>query len=278
MNIKVQIVIVLYKTRIEDCISYNTLKETICNLGLTYSVILYNNSPDIFIPLSPEYELFSPKENKLLSNAYNDALESAKKKDAEYLLLIDQDTSLSKDYFNALGNVLRKGLGNNIAGVLPQIISLDEKRKISPRSYCNYIGPFWFLTPIRKGITFRCLATINSLALLRISAIDEIGGFPVEYPLDGLDTSYFYRFYKKGFGFYVLGIQIKHNLSILNYKLNMNKDRYKSIILSEKKISKEIGFLSIFFFKARLILRFFKQLFVKEKRPYAKITLVNIFN
>lgn len=267
-----QIVIVLYNTKLEDSVSYQSLKKSILSFGISYRLLIYNNSPQINIPKSPYYNLVSPPENRFLLGAYNYAYIQAKENNCSWLLLLDQDSILSLDYFKCLQKLLIKEKDNQqLAAIIPTVLSNDF-RHISPYSYSPVWGMSWFLKKQKSGITNLCLAAINSGTVLRISALETIGGFPDKYLLDGLDTAYFYRLYRKGFAVYIMETQLYHDFSFLKYSENMNLSRYESIVKSELNLAKEMGLLSLLLMKIKFVYRIGQQLLVSNKHKYIKIT------
>ena len=85
---RIVIVIVLYKTSLENSKTYTSLTKHIHLFKHEYSLIIYNNSSEISIP-EGYYTLINASENNKLTGAYNFALNFAETNLAEWLLLLD---------------------------------------------------------------------------------------------------------------------------------------------------------------------------------------------
>jgi len=268
-NISIQIIIVLYKLKLEDSITYKTLCEYISCLKYNYELLIYNNSPEILIEESSKYIVINASQNDMLAVAYNYALQRAEEYNREWMLLLDQDTCLTKEYFEQLNNAL---LYENIAAIIPKLKS--KQMHLSPKSCCSTIGHWGIMKNLQTTgiINGKTIQAFNSAALLKTNSLQKIGGFSTEFPLYELDYWVFFRLSRNKEHFYLMDVILYHDLTMLDYLNKMTKSRYVSIIKAEHKFSKQIGLLSVLVFKGRLFLRLLKQLFSKEKRPYICLT------
>ncbi len=271
----IQVVLVLYKTKLEDSLSYQTFCKYIGKISFPYNLLIYNNSPEIFIPKNADYTIYNADKNNMLSGAYNYAFQRAVKYGHNWLLLLDQDTSLTEAYFDALNLALLADV--KAAAIFP--ILKNKKKHLSPHSYSPAFGHWGKIKNIKtKGfINNKIIAAFNSAALISTSALQAIGGFPEEFPLYELDYCVFYRLSKNNESFYLLDVTLIHDLTMLDYQNKMTILRYHSIIDAENKFSKQIGILAIITFKIKLFFRFMKQLIINEKRKYALITLKYLY-
>jgi GT2 family glycosyltransferase len=232
---------------------------------------LYNNSPEIKITESEEYQVVNSTKNDMLAGAYNYALEEACKNNCDWLLLLDQDTNLTKEYFEEINEVLASK--PKASAIIP-ILKKGEIH-LSPHSYFPKLGYWWILHEIKDAgiIENRTIAAFNSASVLSVSDLQLINGFSKEYPLDMLDTNVFYNLCCLDKQFYLLNTELQHDLSMLDYENKMTRNRYISIITSEDSFSKQLGTLAVITFRIKLIFRCVKQLFAKDKRKYFLITL-----
>lgn len=272
---RIQVVIVLYKCNTDQSESLRSISKIKNNLTELFDldILVYNNDNQIQIPQHPDYQIYNSPTNSMLAGAYNYALNLAIDKQIQWLLLLDQDTTLTLQYFNELHNTLTN-ISENIACITPIIKA--NKKHLSPVKYNPYFGPKWFLKPVLPGIHDDCLFAFNSGTLINVTAISSINGFPNEFPLDDLDICYFYRLYKKNYSTHVLPIEIEHQLSVLNYAQNMTPQRYQSILDYDKLMAKEIGKTAQIALTIRVIIRTVIQLFSPIKRKYALQTLKSI--
>lgn len=274
---KVYIVIVLYKLSVSESLSYKALKRNIRKFnGMEIKVLLYNNSPEIEIPFSNDYDVFVPQENKMLAGAYNYALSEASSEGYEWLLLLDQDTELTDEYFDKLCEFLSSESSLNFDVAVP-ILNKDNLT-LSPESYSMH-NPYWTNRKITSNLMVSSLSkseifvAFNSASLLRVSLLNSVGGFGDEFPLDMLDHYYYYKLNKARARFFILSTVIQQNLSVLDKNNPMSINRYQIFIESNSRYARLLGIRSLISFKVRLLGRMMIQLFVSDKRQYLKYTI-----
>lgn len=273
----IQIVIVLYKTTLDKSLSFNSLRKYADKLTVPHNILIVNNYPDIHIADDNDYKVLTPENNVMLSGAYNLALDEAKANGHQWIMLLDQDTLITEEYINEINRVFTEGVQDDIASVVPIVRQATNNIQISPATY----NPFWGLvniTMLSKGVYNNCVSAINSCAVVRVNAIEQIGGFPKNYPLDGLDVIYFYYLYKNDWKCMVIEPVIYQNLSVYDFKNSMNMTRYKSILKSESDLAKDMGGMAVVTTKLRYCVRVLKQLINKDKREYAFTTFKSIFS
>ena len=266
----IQIVIVLYKIELNASLSYKTLNEYISALSINYELLIYNNSSEIFIESNNGYCVVNAVQNEMLAVAYNYALQRAITKGHNWLLLLDQDTCLTKEYFEHLNAAM---CHDNIDVIIPKLKS--RMVHLSPKSCCSVIGPWGRMKDIKTAGTIinKTIQAFNSAALITTRSLQKIGGFSLEFPLYELDYWVFYQLSKNNERFYLMDVELSHDLTMLDYHNKMTMSRYYSIIGAEYKYSRKLGLLATSMFKARLLLRLIKQILIKEKRIYIYITL-----
>ena len=267
-------VIVLYKTRLEDCVCYNTIKECFDEEEYELTVVAYNNSVDIEIPQVDDCMVFNSGRNSMLASAYNYALLVAERLHKDWLLLLDQDTKLESKYGKALCAALKSFNDEDIVAFVPKLYSGD--RLLSPVQNRSEQNVWWFQRTVQEpGCHDEYITAFNSGTLLSVEFMSSIGGFSERYPLDRLDYWYFYQIYKHRRKVYVLDTTLEHNLSVLDYEKNMTVDRYQMILKSELAFARETGRQSVMLYKLLVICRFLKQLLSNKK--YAWLTFQQIW-
>jgi len=266
---RVEILIVLYKTTPEKSLTLQSLCSSIKKLDADYSVLVYNNSPEIKIPDTKDYKVYTPKENVMLGGAYSYALSEAVANNREWLLLLDQDTELTDSYFKEINRFLSLENKDEYAAALP-VLECNGKT-ISPFACSAKLGVFGKdrhrLTPERGEY----LSAFNSATLLNVKAISSIGGFNKEFPLDMLDHWYFYKLYKAGYKTFVLSAKLNQQLSLLAG--GMSKGRYLNYLDAEWKYAKVIGVAGVLMYKIRLVHR----ILTDTDKSHLKPCLKNIF-
>lgn len=269
----ITIVIVLYKMQLIDCLTYQTLINNIKNSKIDYSLIFYNNSSDIDIPLSSEYKVVNSKENGKLFRAYNFALNYSKKPDSKWLLLLDQDTEITTEYIEKLDFFLNRNNNENIVAVVP---ILKEGHKIlSPKKISSF--GWWEYNIKHSGFQEERIVAFNSLTLININFIQSIGGFSSEYPLDMLDHWYYHQINLFNKHVYVLDTEINHKLSLLNYEDNISLERHIDFLEAERKfILTELSASHYITYKLRLLFRLTKQLLFYKNKRYCRISFKSL--
>ncbi len=270
------IVLVLYKMKLEESVSYQSFVRHIKHLKQKHHLIIFNNSSEIEIPHSESYTSFTNLENSKLVEAYNFAFDFAKKNSAKWLLLLDQDTNITAEYFQTLSYTLDKekiGGKQNVAAVVPFLTK--NNKIISPHQL------LFFNNITRKikhpGFFNHHIIALNTLSLLKIDFLDQINGFSNKYPLDMLDYWVYSQIFKHKKSVYLMECRVEHDLSVLDYDKNLSLARYKSILDAEKQWFKELNLASLLLYRFRLLLRSCKQsIFIKNKK-FALLSLKHVF-
>lgn len=266
------IILVLYKKKIEDSITIQSLSES---LRESVTLMVYDNSPerqysdDNFLFKSLNINYYHNHLNPGLSYAYNFALYKANKK-KDWLLLLDQDTSITKEYIDEILKFNIDLISNNIVSLVPRVLSHKNGKLISPTKML--LGGICIPIAVDSGILTSPISGINSGTLLRVSFMTSINGFSNEFSLDMLDHWYFREIIKHKKEVYLFQSSIKQDLSVFgDFEKNISITRYKQLLYAESLFISEDGIISLFVFKMRLILRLIKQLNYKNK-TYIKLT------
>lgn len=280
------IIIVLYKTKLEDSLTFKALKKNLSLLkDLGSKILIYNNSPEIEIPQSNDYVIYTPTENLMLAGAYNYALQKAIENKAQWLLLLDQDTELNQDYFERLNAFLNKTDVSSVYDVVVPTLSIGDKH-LSPIAYYKSTGPFisHLNKPLRNNEDVvqyvtnegKNYAAFNSASLLSIEILQRINGFDENYPLDMLDHKYYHLLNKLGAKIYILDAHLKHSLSLLEKENTMSVTRYQGYIDKCFIFAKELGFTAVLVQKLRMLISVMANIIFSSKRKYFKASISNL--
>ena len=230
-------VIVLYKTCANDSVSVTSLARALAATvpdALRLRVMLVDNSPEASAaPGIFEDEMYrSAPGNCGLARAYNSALQVAHELGFDWLLTLDQDTSLPENFLSELGNaVALVDADPQFAAVVPQIQGAG--RVLSPYTFRWGAVPTWF-PPGYTGIPCAAVYALNSASLLRVSALRQVGGYDPRFWLDASDHAIFHALAAYGKRVYVAGnIQVQHQLSMLGEKNSMPAQRYENLLAAE---------------------------------------------
>jgi GT2 family glycosyltransferase len=206
--------------------------------GPGLKLLVYDNSPrpqTLNLSLSFEHRYVHDSLNGGLAAAYNCALDSDPGGESQWLLLLDQDSTLPDDFLEEVFKALNLiGMDEGVAAVVPKILQRD--RPISPALVKG--GRVRPLKAPPAGISRENLTAINSGALGRKTFLAEIGGFNRQFRLDYLDHWLFSEIGRRGKKVYVTGAVVVHDLSVGN-EGPVSAGRYLSILRSETLFYRE---------------------------------------
>lgn len=268
------IVMVLYKSGLDQS---ETVASLLKDSNHKFDILLYDNSPlEQYAEKNFEYHNLNityvhDETNPGLAGAYNYALKYASEENYNWLMLLDQDTVLSNEYLNSLKDLNMDSLPDEIAAIIPKVVSLTGDKVISPLKM--KLGGFVKPVNLSSGVVDEPVTGINSGTILNVDYLKSIGGFGTEYTLDMLDHWYFRKIYNDGFKCFLLSATINQNLSVHGvYEENVSPGRYEQMLSAESKFISGQGLLGVGMFKIRLLFRILKQLRFKNKK-YLALTL-----
>lgn len=264
-------VIVLYKLRPEDSPSYRSLLSALARApkeNLRLRVLLYDNTPTSRPPTDlPEFVSYVPSSiNTGLATAYNLALETAAKENIVWLLTLDQDTGLPDTFLEQLTAIANEQRADQcVAAIVPHVHS--GTRVLSPYSLRWHLKPCWFARDF-QSIPKNCVYAINSGALLRVAAVQEVHGYNKLFWLDASDFYLFRRLERACRKVFVAGtISLQHDLSLNDVDNKMSLTRYTNALRAGSAFyDMEFGGLTGF---GHTLLLF--QLYVKQLRRHQEI-------
>lgn len=280
MNIsnKIFLVIVLYKTRLEDC---RTIKSLTLHLKYNIDIFVFDNSPvphcnnKFFNYGMLNISYHSDPSNPGLAVAYNKALTYASLHDKEWLLVLDQDTFITQEYFEEINSFDFESINKQVVAVIPKVFSMGNKL-ISPSKM--FFGGICRPLNINNGLIKSNITGINSGTILRVNYLKSINGFCLHFPLDMLDHWYFRKIFNDGKFIFLIKSLIYQNLSVSNnFERNVSIDRYKIMLNSEYLFLSEQGNFALLIFRLRLFLRVMNQIKFDNK-SYYKFSLNRLFS
>lgn len=175
-------------------------------------LIVCDNTPcEQVVPDPFPYPYHRFPHNPGLAQCYNLALREAVSRELPWLLVLDQDTTVSSEYVDEAIQVAQQSLQ------LPDVAMLAPKL-LNQGVICSPHYPPWVGVPRpvdarMTGIAPTRLDVFNSGAVLRVASLQALGGFPEEYPLDYLDHATYTPLQLCGGKVFVLGSQLQHDLS-----------------------------------------------------------------
>ena len=181
-------VVVLYErppAESESLSSFIHILQQDAALAAKFRIIVYDNSSAPHAGSLPQpcpIEYLYASQNGGLAPAYNYALRSAQEAHSTWLLLLDQDTTLTPEYVTELVSWTQSlACREDVAAIVPKL----EARGIiySPVSDFLYQMRHQFsrrhhVERGESGVHARRLTAYNSGAAIRVNVLRAIGGFP----------------------------------------------------------------------------------------------------
>ena len=240
-RLRVQAVVVLYRSTVQASTTLQSLRAIFAarpEFAERIAVLIYDNSPqaqtlDDASAFGAAAQYQHDPANGGLATAYGYALELTKHRGLDWLLLLDQDTTLTAAFLEELFTALDAGPPAHVCAIVPR--QVREGVALSPRLVRRNRD-----LPVEVGVATEKLTAFNSAACVRTKALQAIGGFPREFPLDYLDHVVFHRLQTAGGRLLVLPAQIEHQLSIKNLAAEMSLERYRRLLAAEWGFIREV--------------------------------------
>ncbi len=268
-------VIVLYNCPLGASESYRSFSlalEQTPDCARRTGLLLYDNSSESqetgAVPVSLNWYEHNPA-NGGVAAAYNRALDIAKERSIPWLLLMDQDTDLPKDFLaRSFSELSQYSDDESVAAIVPRALCGDS---VSPQVV--KVGRSRPLPVNHTGVCDFEITAINSGTLLRTAFIDCLGGFDGTFWLDFLDYWLFSRIYGSGARVAVSECQVVQHLSVAEPG-QISEERYQNILRAESSFVKQHrSRLALCFYVARLLVRSAKQLVLMSRPRLAWLTL-----
>lgn len=211
--------LVLYGRSAEESPAFRALQAFRHKRGgaSTIDVLIFDNSPASHsVPEHFDGRYVAYPLNPGLARPYNEALQQAEDRNIPWLMLLDQDTSVSDEYLDEVLRLVTTAPAEpsgQPCALVPKLFAQDHL--LSP-----HVVPYW---PVAKplvtsveGIATRRLHYFNSGAVLRVTVLRQIGGFPEEFWLDYLDHAVFFELQQQGRPIRILRSSLQHQLSTIS--------------------------------------------------------------
>jgi GT2 family glycosyltransferase len=199
--------------------SFITILKDNPELANHFSLVVYDNSPESHQARDefPFHYMHDPA-NGGLAAAYNYALARAGEGGHEWLLLLDQDTTLTREFLSELIACVQ-GLRaeDNVAAIVPKL--MVRGTILSPAEhFIDFIRHQFrnFVQTLGRdevGVQRGRISAYNSGSTLSVPVLRSLGGFPQEFWLDYLDHAVFHALCASGGRVYVLRAVLEHDLA-----------------------------------------------------------------
>ncbi len=269
-------VIVIYNQSFSECETIISICRALEKIDQYLNLYVYDNSPypqfndTYFTDLRFNITYVHNHNNPGISVAYENARKIAERSGYKWILLLDQDTKISLNFFETIFDLNRS---NNeyadIVCIIPKVLDIETGSIISPcKMYTGgIVKPY---EKQREGIISDPITGINSGTMLSLDFLNQLGGFNHNYPLDMLDHWCFREIHRAKKQILLLNVEIYQNLSVNSFYRDVSIRRYESILKGEDLFFE--GFLERLIYKVRLVVRIFRHLF-SRKFDYFKLAL-----
>ena len=248
-------------------------------VSVAVRVHVADNTPggQVIDPLPAGVHYRAYPDNPGLARPYNDALAQAEAEGYDWLLTLDQDTSLPTSFLADMATVATAYEGNpSVAAIVPRIV--DRGRLVSP---FQFVGG-WLPRVYPAGATGEAgphLSALNSASLLKVRALRAVGGYDEKFPLHNSDTRLYGLLDAAGKRTVIAGhVVVPHELSILDRENRMSPERYRHMLEDECLFwDSHMGALARAERLSRLVLRYIKGALHGEEAAYRRVTLAELW-
>ena len=208
-------VIVLYRSSLSKSESFKSLLKSIKKYNSELTLLVYNNSPEYWNYNQEQYPglnmiYVEDAINSGVSKAYNTGFAYSKKSGKDFILLLDQDTLLPKQFFDFFFDYEQKYRNANIQLFCPMII--NKNKLLSPANFFLFSSKK--MDFISSGVhPLKGLAVINSGLVISTELFKQVGGYNEKIKLDFSDFDFLKRCRRFTDKIIVLDVQCGHELS-----------------------------------------------------------------
>jgi GT2 family glycosyltransferase len=235
--VRILAIIVVYKASPLLTPSFLTLqraREAVPSDRVELKTLLYDNTGDGQNPgVMPDgVEYFAASQNDGLSHAYNQGLRMAASKGCDWLLTLDQDSTLPENFLlhvNEIAPAIRKDL--SIAAIVPLIT--ESGKTHSPYWFFAGTIPRYYAAGTVVVSTHDTYA-FNSASMLRVAALIEVGGYNPWFWLDYSDGYIFRQLHRHRKRVFIAGdVAVIHNYASSDLESRVTLSRYRNMRLAE---------------------------------------------
>lgn len=262
-KIRVQAVLVLYRRTLQESRTWQLLREQVETLNpeIRFNLLVCDNGPASgHIALFPEWvEYALAAENRGLAWAYQAGLTRAQEANADWLLTLDQDTSLPPDFLHRmLDRAARLANEAEVGALVPQLVSEDGN------AHSPVIARLGREEMVAKGFTGFGEGDVrpyNSAAFVRVPALAASGGYDRRFWLDYLDHATFFSLTRSGYRIWIAGdVQVEHHLSLHDDRSSVGEAHFEDFVKAESAFRDlHQSWLEGILFTGRLVVRALNQ-------------------
>jgi GT2 family glycosyltransferase len=231
----VLIVIVLFRQTPEQSAAYTSLCDILRDCSPIPDIFIYDNSPTP-CKCGPPVIYVHDLSNSGVSKAYNEAAVIATENNKTWMLLLDQDTAVTRDLFDEWERSMIRHPGS--VAFVP--VMRDALGPASPFSFARGGGNR--LRIVREKFPLRKYRFINTGLFIKREAFIRVGGYDERLPLDFSDISFGRRLMEVTDHFIVMNVTLRHTFSgstRLSYMEALT--RFRSFCMGASAVGKKSG-------------------------------------
>ncbi|HEY3988871.1 MAG TPA: glycosyltransferase [Acidobacteriaceae bacterium] len=229
-------VVVLYRTPLEGSKTLAGLAQAFINdplLTQQVDVLVWDNGAEIreerSLPFAFTYHHSAANEG--VSGAYNAAAAMAAERGCAWLLLLDDDTSVTGAFLRGMLDHAARADEPRVAAVVPFLYA--GSFCMSPRLW-HFARHVPLPRPAAAYTETRSIFAANSGSLLRVDALQTIGGYSVRFWLDFSDIELFHRLHQWGYSVRIAAdLALEHDMAMLDYDRRMTPARFATFLAAE---------------------------------------------
>lgn len=198
-------------------------------------VFVYDNSPDSDTLVASTslgdvvvHHKHDPTNGGVVA-AYNWAWKESQRLGCKWLLLLDQDATLPRDYLVMFWEQAATW-SEAVAAATPKVRA--GNRRLSPQRVCLGLTLPWPIHSSAVGPHEREVVGLNSGTFVKVSFIADVGGWNAHYKLDAADFWLFAEIYARGRIVAILPCEIDHALSVARLS-DVSRERFESVVRAE---------------------------------------------
>ncbi|MDB4902490.1 MAG: hypothetical protein JWQ63_1771 [Mucilaginibacter sp.] len=280
-------VLVLYKTKLSDSISFTSLTKSLQIIDRKIDLLVYDNFPKYnnnerlngYINWNITY--YGDEDNSGVSKAYNTAASMALEKNKKWLLLLDQDTDFPiqtiNEYITAINAYPKEKLFVPIMLTVDGNIISPGHLKFGRGFYSKNVKQNFYSKNLKSGINnLKEYSCINCGMCIDLMAFNENNGYNELIKLDFSDHDFVRRFKTHTNTFVVIDLKVKHFLStVMKNSFHSDKVRFKYYLDGASHFC--MSFTDSFFFDIRLLKKATRQSIIHKKIFFLKSAMSYIF-
>lgn len=168
--------------------------------------------------------IYNKFENIGISKVYNKGVDLAIRNNLEWVVLLDQDTSLPTNFCEVYAQSILED--NKVFIKVPKVYLKDKHRLLSPAKYIGYRS--FLIKKIESGVQeLKNISFINTGILVNISLFKKVRGYNEKIKLDFSDHDFVYRLKKQTSKYELLDIKLEQNFSSITDTKEQSLKRYE---------------------------------------------------